>query len=73
MSMAERVRIANTLLRARPRDLEDTVAQLVHDDDRVISAAAIQFVWKRRMSALVHDLEYVRDRAHRLEFGILGT
>jgi hypothetical protein len=73
MPMAERARIANTLLRTRPRDLEDTVAQLVHDDDRVISAAAIQFVWKRRMSALVHDLEYVRDRAHRLEFGILGT
>ena len=63
MPMAERVRIANTLLRTRPRDLEDTVAQLVHDDDRVISAGAIQFVWKRRMLALVHDLEYVRDHA----------
>jgi ATP:ADP antiporter, AAA family len=60
MTMEERVRAVNALLRTRPRDVEDTVAQLVHDDDPVVSAAAIQFVQNHRLWSLVHDLEYAQ-------------
>src|SRR5690606_2541338 len=38
MPADERVRRGNVLFRTRPRDVEDTVAQLVHDEDQVIAA-----------------------------------
>jgi CRP-like cAMP-binding protein/HEAT repeat protein len=57
--LAEKVRYANAVLRSRPRDLEDTLAQLVHDDDPVIAAAAIHFVGHRQIWSLADDLEYV--------------
>ena len=61
--MEERVRCANLALKSRPRDLEDTLAQLVHDNDPVVAAAAIHFVERRRLWALSDDLEYAL--AHR--------
>ena len=61
--MEEKVRRANAMLGTRPRDLEDTLAQLVHDDDPVLSAASIHLIRQRRLSTLADDLEYVL--AHR--------
>jgi CRP-like cAMP-binding protein len=58
LSLEEKVRHANTFLKSRPRDLEDTLAQLVHDDDQVVAASAIHFVEQRRLWSLAHDLEY---------------
>ena len=52
------------LLKSRPRELEDTLAQLVHDDDPVVAAAAIHFVAQRRLWALADDLEYVVSPSH---------
>ena len=63
--LAEKVRHANGLLKSRPRALEDTLAQLVHDDDPVIAAAAIHFIANRRLWALADDIDYVI--AHRPE------
>jgi AAA family ATP:ADP antiporter len=57
--LAEKVRHANLVLKSRPRDLEDTLAQLVHDDDPVIAASAIHFVGQRGLWSLADDLEYV--------------
>jgi AAA family ATP:ADP antiporter len=57
--LTEKVRYANAVLKSRPRDLEDTLAQLVYEDDPVIAAAAIHFVGKRRLWGLSDDLEYV--------------
>src|SRR5688572_14163699 len=57
--LTEKVRYANAVLKSRPRDLEDTLAQLVHEDDPVIAAAAIHFVGQRRLWGLSDDLEYV--------------
>jgi len=57
--LSEKVRYANVVLKSRPRDLDDTLAQLIHEDDPVISAAAIHFVGQRRMWALSDDLDYV--------------
>ena len=56
--MEEKVRHANTFLKTRPRDLEDTLAQLVHDDDQVVAASAIHFVEQRQLWSLADDLEY---------------
>ena len=57
--LSDKVRYANLVLKSRPRDLEDTLAQLVHEDDPVVAAAAIHFVGQRRLWGLADDLEYV--------------
>jgi CRP-like cAMP-binding protein len=61
--LAEKVRYANGVLRSRPRDLEDTLAQLIHDDDPVIAASAIHFAAHRQFPSLKSDIDYVS--AHR--------
>lgn len=57
--ISDKVRYANLVLKSRPRDLEDTLAQLVHEDDPVVAAAAVHFVAERQLWALADDLEYV--------------
>jgi HEAT repeat protein len=57
--LAEKVRYANNVLRSRPRDLEDTLAQLVHDDDPVMAASAIHFAAQRQFDSLKEDFEYI--------------
>ena len=37
----EKVRRGNVLLKTRPRDVEETLLQLINDDDQVVAAAAI--------------------------------
>jgi CRP-like cAMP-binding protein len=68
--LTEKVRYANTVLKSRPRDLEDTLAQLVHEDDPVVAAAAIHFVGQRQAWGLSDDLEYVA--SHRSDNRIIG-
>jgi ATP:ADP antiporter, AAA family len=63
MPADERIRKGNVLYKTRVRDVEDTVAQLVHDDDQVVASAAIHLVEGRRMWTLADDLEHVL--AHR--------
>jgi AAA family ATP:ADP antiporter len=63
MPADERVRRGNVMFKTRGRDVEDTVAQLVHDDDQIIAAAAIQLVEQRQMWTLADDLEHAL--AHR--------
>ncbi len=63
MPADERVRRGNVIFKTRARDVEDTLAQLVHDEDQVIAAAAIQLVEQRQMWALADDLEHAL--AHR--------
>ena len=59
----EKVRRGNVLIRTRPRDVEETLLQLINDDDQVISACAIDVVRQRRMWSLAPDIEHVL--AHR--------
>ena len=68
--LTEKVRYANAVLKSRPRDLEDTLAQLVHEDDPVVAAAAVHFVGQRRVWGLSDDLEYVA--SHRSEDAVVG-
>jgi AAA family ATP:ADP antiporter len=58
--LADKVRHANSILNSRPRELEDTIVQLVHDEDPVVAASAIHFVVHGQLWALTDDLEYVR-------------
>ena len=60
--LAEKVRYANNMIKSRPRDLDDTLAQLVHDDDPVVAAAAIGDVSRRQLRALEPDLEHIVER-----------
>ena len=50
---------ANLALKTRPRDLYDTLAQLIYDADPVIAAAAIHFATRRVPGELTDDLEWV--------------
>ena len=61
--LADKVRQANSVLKSRPRDVTDTLAQLIHEEDDVIAAAAIDFVGRwRLLRALADDLDYVAAR-----------
>ncbi|MFA5908597.1 MAG: Npt1/Npt2 family nucleotide transporter [Vicinamibacterales bacterium] len=63
MPTEERIRKGNVIYRTRVRDVEDTVAQLLHDEDESIAAAAVLLVEERGMWSLADDLEHVL--AHR--------
>ncbi len=63
LPVEEKVRRGNVLIRTRPRDVEETLLQLINDDDQVISACAIDLVRQRRLWTLAPDVEHVL--AHR--------
>ena len=65
--LADKVRYANGVLRSRPRDIEDTLAQLIHDDDPVIAASAIHFAAERHFTSFQSDFDYVTTH-HRVAF-----
>ena len=59
----DKVRRGNVLLKTRPRDVEETLLQLINDEDQVIAAAAIDAVRQQKLWALADDVEHVL--AHR--------
>ena len=63
MPDGERVRRANVLFRTRRRDPEDTLAQLVHDEDQIVAAATIKLIADRSIWKLADDVEHAL--AHR--------
>jgi ATP/ADP translocase/CRP-like cAMP-binding protein/HEAT repeat protein len=63
MPREERVRRGNVLLKTRPRDVEETLLQLINDDDPVTAAAAIDVVRMQKIWSLSDDVEHVL--AHR--------
>jgi ATP/ADP translocase/CRP-like cAMP-binding protein/HEAT repeat protein len=63
MPEEERIRKGNVMYRTRVRDVEDTVAQLLHDEDQSIASAAILLVEEKGMWSLADDIEHVL--AHR--------
>ena len=63
MPRDERVRRGNALLKTRPRDVEETLLQLINDDDPVTAAVAIDVVREQKMWSLADDVEHVL--AHR--------
>jgi ATP:ADP antiporter, AAA family len=63
MPIDEKVRRANVLQKTRPRDVEETLLQLINDDDQVVAAAAIDMARQQKVWALAEDIEHVL--AHR--------
>ncbi|MEZ5418285.1 MAG: Npt1/Npt2 family nucleotide transporter [Vicinamibacterales bacterium] len=63
MPLDVRIRKGNVLFRTRQRDVEDTLAQLVHDDSQEVAATAIQLVESQGRWTLAADLEHAL--AHR--------
>ena len=63
LPLEEKVRRGNVFLKTRPRDGEETMLELINDDDQVIAAAAIDLVGEKEMWALTDDVEHVL--AHR--------
>lgn len=59
----EKVRRGNVLLRTRPRDAEESLLQLINDEDEVVAAAAIDLVAAQQRWSLADDIEHVL--AHR--------
>ena len=59
----EKVRRGNVLLKTRPRDVEETLLELINDDDQVVAASAIDLVGHLEMWSLSDDVEHVL--AHR--------
>ena len=59
--LADKVYQANVLLGTTPRDLDDTLAQLIHEGNPVIAASAIHFVAHHMpgRESLVDDLQWV--------------
>jgi len=55
----EKVRRGNVLLKTRPRDLEETLLQLINDEDQVIAATAIELVRELKLWTLGDDVEHV--------------
>ena len=55
----EKVRRGNVLIKTRPRDLEETLLQLINDEDQVIAATAIELIRDRRIWTLGDDVEHV--------------
>ncbi len=60
---AEKVQKGNVLLKTRPRDVEETLLELINDEDAVISAAAVDLVRELGVWNLAPDLEHLL--AHR--------
>ena len=63
MPTDERVRRGNVILKTRARDVEETLLQLINDDDPVTAASAIDVVREQKLWALADDVEHVL--AHR--------
>jgi CRP-like cAMP-binding protein len=63
LPLDERVRRGTALIGSRRRDVEDTLLQLMNDDDQVIAACAIDLVRQRQHWSLAPDIEHIL--AHR--------
>ncbi len=55
----EKVRRGNVLLKTRPRDVEETLLQLINDDDQVVAASAIDLARQQAVWSLADDIEHV--------------
>ena len=63
LPVEEKVRRGNVLIKSRPRDVEESLLQLINDDDQVVAAAAIDVARQHQIWALADDIEHVL--AHR--------
>ena len=63
MPLDERVRKGNVIISSRPRDVEETLLQLINDEDEIVAASAIYTAAEQKVWGLADDIEHVL--AHR--------
>ena len=63
LPVQEKVQRGHVILKTRPRDVEETLLDLINDEDEVIAAAATDLVRERQEWSLVDDVEHML--AHR--------
>jgi AAA family ATP:ADP antiporter len=63
LPLDEKVRRGNVMIKSRPRDVEETLLELINDEDQVVSASAIDLVRQLQLWSLADDVEHVL--AHR--------
>ena len=63
LPLEEKIRRGNVMLKTRPRGVEETLLELINDDDEIISAVAIDVVRQLSLWSLADDVEHVL--AHR--------
>ena len=63
LPLEEKVQRGNVILKTRPRDVEETLLELINDDDQVVASAAIDLVGENELWNLTADVEHVL--AHR--------
>lgn len=63
LPLDEKVRRGNVLIKTRPRDIEESLLQLINDEDQVVAAAAIDVARQQKRWELADDIEHVL--AHR--------
>ncbi len=78
MPAEERIRKGNVIYRTRTRDVEDTVAQLLHDEDQSIASAAVLLVEERgpvvaRRRSRARARASRRARSARVRSGVVGA
>ena len=73
--LADKVYQANVVLGTTPRDLDDTLAQLIHEGNPVIAASAIHFVAHHlsERESLVDDLRWVSRHPAATDAHVSGT
>ena len=59
MPLEERVRKGNVLISSRPRNVEETLLQLINDDDEIVAASAIYTAAEHKVWGLADDIEHV--------------
>ncbi len=59
LPLDEKVRRGNVWLRTRPREVDDTLLDLIHEDDQVVAATALLLVRDAGVWSLTDDIRYL--------------
>jgi CRP-like cAMP-binding protein/HEAT repeat protein len=73
LPLAEKVNKGNVLLRTRTRDVEESLLQLINDEDPAVAALAIQLAADRKDSSLIDDIEHVQSHRDRKDWYVIDA
>jgi AAA family ATP:ADP antiporter len=70
MPTEEKVRKGNVLLKTRVRDVEETLARLIYDEDPVVAASSIDLIRDMGLWSLAEDLEQALEFRDAKDFAV---
>ena len=59
LPLDEKVSRGNAIIKARPTGIEDTIRELINDEDQIVAAAATDLVREQQLWSLADDVESV--------------